>query len=154
MGIAENIKRIRATSGLTQEEFGKVAGVSSMAVSQWENGRAVPRMGAVQAIADHFKITKGEIIDDEPEESQGAVSGEDQLEAVKIVRELLRNENARQDGTDKAARLDDEERRLVDLFRKCNQEWKHYVMQAAHIAAEQTRRGYSYSDEEEELKDA
>ena len=37
-----------------------------MAVSQWENDRAVPRMGAVQLIADHFKINKGEIIDDQP----------------------------------------------------------------------------------------
>lgn len=51
---------------MTQEEFGKIAGVSSMAVSQWENDRAVPRMGAVQAIADHFGISKSEIIDDAP----------------------------------------------------------------------------------------
>lgn len=50
---------------MTQEEFGRIANVSSMAVSQWENDRAVPRMGAVQAIADYFKISKGEIIDDD-----------------------------------------------------------------------------------------
>lgn len=67
MGIADNIKRIRSSSGLSQEEFGKIAGVSSMAVSQWENGRAVPRMGAVQKIADYFHISKGEVIDEESE---------------------------------------------------------------------------------------
>lgn len=65
MSIADNIRRIRSASGLNQEEFGKIAGVSSMAVSQWENGRAVPRMGAVQKIADHFHISKGEVIDEE-----------------------------------------------------------------------------------------
>ena len=65
MTIGENIKRIREANNLTQEEFGKIADVSSMAVSQWENDRAVPRMGAVQAISDYFGIPKGEIIDDE-----------------------------------------------------------------------------------------
>lgn len=66
MSIGSNIRRIRNANGLTQDEFGKIADVSAMAVSQWENNRAVPRMGAVQAIADHFGINKGEIIDDEP----------------------------------------------------------------------------------------
>ncbi len=65
MTIGENIKRIREANNLTQEEFGKIADVSSMAVSQWENDRAVPRMGAVQAISDYFGVPKGEIIDDE-----------------------------------------------------------------------------------------
>lgn len=66
MSIGANIRRLRERNGLTQEEFGKIAHVSAMAVSQWENDRAVPRMGAVQALADHFGISKGEIIDDEP----------------------------------------------------------------------------------------
>ena len=66
MTIGKNIKRLRSKYGLTQEELGAIADVSSMAVSQWENDRAVPRMGAVQAIADHFKIPKSEIIDEEP----------------------------------------------------------------------------------------
>lgn len=64
MSIASNIKKIRADADMTQEEFGDIAGVSAMAVSQWENGRAVPRMGAVQRIADYFKISKGTVIDE------------------------------------------------------------------------------------------
>lgn len=67
MSIGSNIRRIRERYGLTQEEFGKIADVSSMAVSQWENDRAVPRMGAVQALADYFNISKGEIVDDVPQ---------------------------------------------------------------------------------------
>ena len=54
MTVGDNIRRIRQSKDLTQEEFGKIADVSSMAVSQWENDRAIPRMGAVQRIADHF----------------------------------------------------------------------------------------------------
>lgn len=65
MGVGEGVKRLRALHGLTQEEFGKIAGVSSMAVSQWENGRAVPRFGVVERIADHFGISKSEILDGE-----------------------------------------------------------------------------------------
>lgn len=65
MTIAENIKRIRAAAWMTQEEFGRLAGVSSMAVSQWENGRAVPRMGAVEKIASALRIAKSEIIEDD-----------------------------------------------------------------------------------------
>lgn len=64
MSIGKNIKRLRESKGLTQEEFGTIAGVSSMAVSQWENDRAVPRMGSVQRIADHFGIPKGDVIDE------------------------------------------------------------------------------------------
>lgn len=150
MGIAENIRRIRTKSGLTQEEFGKAVGVSAMAVSQWENGRAVPRMGAVQAISDHFNISKSEIIDEEPQLREMGFE-EDRIEAMKLVREIIR-ESASHNLVDDEP-LTKQEMRLIELFRKCDQEWKHYVLQAAHIAAEQTKRGYSYFDEEE-IRDA
>ena len=64
MSIADNIRALRIKNNLTQEEPGEIAGVSSMAVSQWENSRAVPRMGAVQKISDYFGISKGSIIED------------------------------------------------------------------------------------------
>ena len=63
MDIAKNIKRIREQYQLTQEDLGKIAGVSNKAVSTWENGTAVPRMGAIQRIADRFGIPKSVIID-------------------------------------------------------------------------------------------
>lgn len=66
MGIAENIKRLRESHGLTQEELGKIAKVSAMAVSQWENGRAVPRMGAVERMAQYFGVKKSQLIEDAP----------------------------------------------------------------------------------------
>lgn len=64
MSVGQNIRRIRQAHNLTQEEFGKIADVSAMAVSQWENDRAVPRMGAVQRIADGLGVSKSAIIDD------------------------------------------------------------------------------------------
>ena len=70
MSIAENIKKLREQHGLTQAEFGAIAGVSDKAVSTWENGTAEPRMGAIQKIAEHFHITKGSLVDDDPNNGQ------------------------------------------------------------------------------------
>ena len=42
MRIADNIKRIREQYHLTQEDLGKIAGVSNKAVWTWENGTAIP----------------------------------------------------------------------------------------------------------------
>lgn len=66
MTIGSNIRRLRTLHDLTQEEFGKLAGVSAMAVSQWENERAVPRMGAVQKISDALGVSKNDIIGESP----------------------------------------------------------------------------------------
>lgn len=65
MSIATNIKRIRESRGLTQDEFGKIVGVSGKAVSTWELGLKAPRMGTIQKIADRFHVKKSEIIDDD-----------------------------------------------------------------------------------------
>lgn len=64
MSIAENIKRIRLEHGLSQAELGKIAGVSDKAVSTWELGIKVPRMGAVEKMANYFGIAKSVIVDD------------------------------------------------------------------------------------------
>ena len=37
MTIGTNIKRLRQNKGVTQEALGEVLGVSSQAVSKWEN---------------------------------------------------------------------------------------------------------------------
>lgn len=64
MGISENIKYLRVTHDLTQDEFGRIAGVSGKAVCTWEKGIKEPRMGALQKIADYFGISKSSIIED------------------------------------------------------------------------------------------
>lgn len=81
--IANNVKRFRESKGMTQEEFGNVAGVSAMAVSQWENGRAVPRMGALERIAEFFNAPKGDIIDGREKRASGIA------ENIKALRQTL-----------------------------------------------------------------
>jgi repressor LexA len=63
MSISENIKSLRAQHGMSQDEFGKIAGLTGKAVSTWENGTKEPRLGAIQKLADYFHISKSEIIE-------------------------------------------------------------------------------------------
>ena len=64
MGVRENIIKLRALSTLTQEDFGRLAGVTRSAVSQWEGGFSEPKMGSIERLAKHFNIPKGWIIED------------------------------------------------------------------------------------------
>lgn len=67
MSISKNIKTLREEHNLSQKEFGKIAGVSDKAVSTWENGTKIPRMGAIQKLSDYFGISKSAIIESEDE---------------------------------------------------------------------------------------
>lgn len=64
MSIQKNIKALREKHNMSQQDFGKIAGVSDKAVSAWENGTRTPRMGAIEKIANYFGINKSEIIED------------------------------------------------------------------------------------------
>lgn len=90
MSIADNIKKLRESHGMSQVEFGAIAGVSDKAVSTWENGLKVPRMGAVQKLSDYFSIPKSNILDDEKEPTPVSEDGLDReakevAEAYKIA---------------------------------------------------------------------
>lgn len=54
--IGEQITRYRKERNMTQEELGKAAGVSTQAVSRWENGGA-PDVALLPAIADKLGVT-------------------------------------------------------------------------------------------------
>lgn len=64
MPISENIKKLRQIFDVTQDELGEIAGVTGNAVSQWENGRAEPRMGAIERMAACYQISKSHLIED------------------------------------------------------------------------------------------
>ena len=69
MGFAENIKRLRESKGLTQEDIAKIAGVSFQAVSTWESGKKNPRIGAVEKLCVRFNLKKSDLIDDRESDS-------------------------------------------------------------------------------------
>ena len=54
--IGAQITKFRKAAGLTQEELGRAAGVSTQAVSRWECG-GTPDVALLPAIADKLGVT-------------------------------------------------------------------------------------------------
>lgn len=65
MSIGQNIKRLRELNSLTQKELGDIIGVTDKAVSTWESDKKIPRMAAIQKIADYFRVQKSNIVEED-----------------------------------------------------------------------------------------
>ena len=63
MSIGRNIQMLRSRHGLSQKELADIAGVTDKAVSTWELDKKIPRMGAIQKMADYFGVRKSDIIE-------------------------------------------------------------------------------------------
>ncbi len=59
-GIGKNIAVLRKNKGIKQEELAKYVGISTQAVSKWENG-GVPDIELLPKIADFFNVTVDEL---------------------------------------------------------------------------------------------
>ena len=55
MSFAEDIKKLRLSAILTQEEFAKEVGVSFATVNRWETGKSKPTIKAMKLIDEYFK---------------------------------------------------------------------------------------------------
>lgn len=60
--IGENIKKLRESRKLKQEQLGNHIGVGGATISSWGTGRTEPNMGNTQALADLFGISTDELI--------------------------------------------------------------------------------------------
>ena len=61
--IGKNIKRLRQNKDITQEQLGEVLGISSQAVSKWENESAFPDIMMLPILADYFGVTIDELME-------------------------------------------------------------------------------------------
>lgn len=85
MSIGKNIRNLRISRNVTQEELGRAVGVSAMGVSQWENDRAEPRMGSIERLAAYFNVPKSAIIDDQPRYEYAAETLPESSELAKLI---------------------------------------------------------------------
>ncbi len=60
--VADRIKSLRKTLGLSQEAFGKLAGVSKSAVSQWERGTTLPERDALMSLQRKRRVSQTWVI--------------------------------------------------------------------------------------------
>ena len=58
--IPKKIRKLRATLGLTQEQFAAKVGVTFSTVNRWENGKGRPSPLAMLRIEELHKIAFGE----------------------------------------------------------------------------------------------
>ena len=62
MNFSEQIKNIRISNNLTQEQLAAILSISRQTISSWETGRNLPDLEMVVAIAKHFNISLDELI--------------------------------------------------------------------------------------------
>jgi transcriptional regulator with XRE-family HTH domain len=62
LNIGENIKNLRKTKNITQEELAEILGGSFQSVSRWENETCYPDMELLPMIADYFGVTVDRLI--------------------------------------------------------------------------------------------
>lgn len=84
MSMASNIKRLRESHGMSQAEFGNIAGTDK-AVSTWETGKKEPRMGTIQKLADYFGIRKIDIIEEPCSEPSKIPAGFEPIPSYHMV---------------------------------------------------------------------
>ncbi len=96
MNTAEKIRQLRESRGLLQSDLAVIIGVSDKAISSWENGTRLPRMGAIEKLAAYFQVPKGYFFDDDAQSvpaplDDGAMGKHvSQLKARPELCELLR----------------------------------------------------------------
>ncbi len=61
-GIGSNIRELREAAGMSQDQLGKRINKTRSAVSQYESGKIVPRMGVIEDIAHVFRVSKMDIL--------------------------------------------------------------------------------------------
>lgn len=60
--IGENIKRMRRSRNITQEELAELFGVSCTAVSKWERGETYPDITLMFPLANYFEVSVDELM--------------------------------------------------------------------------------------------
>lgn len=61
--VAENLKLLRCSRGLTQQELAKRTGISQQNLSRWELGIHIPNIIDCIALADFYGISLDELAD-------------------------------------------------------------------------------------------
>ncbi len=71
--LASNMRYLRKTKKATQEELANAIGVNRSMVGSYEEGRAVPRISALQLLSHYFKVTIDDLINKDLKEEDADV---------------------------------------------------------------------------------
>ncbi len=62
MQFGNKIYELRKKNGITQEQLAGELGVSTAAVSKWENNASLPDLGMLCSVADYFQVTTDSLL--------------------------------------------------------------------------------------------
>ena len=60
--IGKFLSLLRKEKNMTQEQLGKILGVTNKTVSRWENGNYMPPIEALQQLSEFYQITINELL--------------------------------------------------------------------------------------------
>lgn len=92
--LSENIRFLRRSKGLTQEDLAVKLGVNRAMIGSYEEGRAVPKLSVLQLIAHSFQVSVDDLIGADIEKKQ--ISGETadiQGSQLRILTTVVDNQN-------------------------------------------------------------
>jgi DNA-binding XRE family transcriptional regulator len=89
MRLSKNIKYLRKSSVIGQEELGKIVGLTKAAVASWENGRTVPLLKVAIKLAAHFGVTLEELLYHDFEKDGFPRAGENEQLEIKTALEVV-----------------------------------------------------------------
>ena len=64
MSIGENIRNIRKSKNMSQDELGRALGVSQAMIAQYESGKRKPKIGTLAKIAEALNVYIGKLDED------------------------------------------------------------------------------------------
>ena len=112
--IAENLKYLRKTYELTQQNVSDVLGIDCASYRNWENKRSIPSVGMLYEIAKMYKVSVNQLCSVEEEEGNLSVSSSKEF-----------NKNTY--GENKITELDLYEKQLIMQMRRLTNEDKRKV---------------------------
>ncbi|MDY5482289.1 MAG: helix-turn-helix transcriptional regulator [Veillonella caviae] len=66
--FSQRLAQIMAENNINQVELSKILEVSESTVGKWLLEKAMPRMGVIQKLADHFHVGKSYFLEEAPNE--------------------------------------------------------------------------------------
>lgn len=132
MSLAKEIRKHRENMGLTQLDLAKKIGVTEKAVSSWEVGRSIPRMGKIQLMAELFDVKPSALLDEAYDQALNDPSTFKYMDNNFMILDSPQLAQLTGDSytpkKDIAASLTPEEKVVVENYRKLPEEQKKRIL--------------------------
>lgn len=87
MAMKNNVRRLRESRDMTQEQLANVLGVKRATVAQWESGMAYPRMSTAIELVRFFGVSLDELMADARDKAHTGLT-QDERELLLAYRQL------------------------------------------------------------------